>query len=45
MYREMLLTVPVHLTNSVNFRSIVYLLSLRAVFYLHVNIYLTSLDN
>ena len=45
MYRDLLLIVPVHLTNSVNFRSIVYLLSFRAVFYLHVNIYLTSLDN
>ena len=37
--------VPVNSTNSVNFRSIVYLLSFRAVFYLHVNIYFTSLDN
>ena len=36
--------VPVHSTNSVNFRSIVYLLSFPAVFYLHVNIYFTSLD-
>ena len=37
--------VPVHSTNSVNFRSIVYLLSFRAVFYLYVNINFTSLDN
>ena len=37
--------VPVHSTNSINFRSIVYLLSFRAVIYLHVDIYLTSLDN
>ena len=36
--------VPVHSTNSVNFQSIVYLLSFRAVFHLHVNIYFTSLD-
>ena len=34
--------VPVHSTNSDNFRSIVYLLLFRAVFYLHVNIYFTS---
>ena len=40
----MLLTVPVHSTNSVNIRSIVYLLSFRAIIYLGVNIYLTSLD-
>ena len=33
--------VPVHSTNSVNFRSIVDLLSFRAVIYLH----LTSLEN
>ena len=37
--------VPVHSANSVNFRSIVHLLSFRAVFYLLVNFYLTSLDN
>ena len=37
--------VPVHSTNSVNFRSIVYLLLFLAVFYLHVNIYFTLLDN
>ena len=37
--------IPVHWANSVNFRSIVHLLSFRAVFYLLVNFYLTSLDN
>ena len=37
--------VPLHSANSVNFRSIVYLLSFRAVFYLLVNFYLTYLDN
>ena len=37
--------VPVHSTNFINFWSIVYLLSFRAVIYLHGNIYLTSLDN
>ena len=37
--------VPVHSANSVNFRSIVHLLSFRAVFYLLVNFNLTSLDN
>ena len=37
--------VLVHLANSVNFRSIVHLLSFRAVFYLLVNFYLTPLDN
>ena len=37
--------VPVHSANSVNFRSIAHLLSFRAVFYLLVNFYLTSLDN
>ena len=36
--------VPVHSANSVNFRSIVYLLSFRAVFHLLVNFYLTSLE-
>ena len=37
--------VPVHSANSVNFRSIANLLSFRAVIYLLVNFYLTSLDN
>ena len=37
--------VPVHSTISINFGSIVYLLLFQAVFYLHVHIYFTSLDN
>ena len=45
MYRDTLLAVPVHSTNSVNFRSKVYLLWFLAVFYLHVNIHLTSLQS